>query len=58
MFLKLYILWVIYISVGVIYMYLSVIKDKRVPNNMIGSLLFITLWPLFMIYYFYKKCLN
>lgn len=55
--LVLYGIWVLYVLLGITWLYYFISKrDEEQSDNMIGSLLIVTMWPFHILYELYKKC--
>lgn len=55
--LVLYAIWVLYVLLGITWLYYFISKrDDEQSDNMIGSMLIVTMWPFHILYELYKKC--
>lgn len=57
-FLILYGIWTLHVLLGVCFLYYFVSKKNFDFDNILVVMMFISLWPIIVLFYFCKKCLK
>lgn len=56
--MKLYLIWAVYVTIGLVILYRTLSHKDEESNNVVGSLAFVCLWPGYITHKIVKKIKN